>query len=558
MNVLLALYMLYATMNAVAGLVGGCVLCPSLDLELAYLWVGITLLLFEMNRNLAFLQRTHSLNKNGLLLLAILYLLLPNVLFLLGWFHLWFSLPLSVLLLISAFYIAFRSHRSNHATATFVFSNADAILFGMCCLLALLLTDLLGFTGHVKQAVDFAVRNPIYHTLVRESWPIFSEKGEYFIYYHSMWLPPALLSKAIHGYIEPDVILAGWVYLGMVLFAALMFTRMRGRVLLLFIILCLLGNVSELPNVPYRMMTFDGNVKPEHVSYVHFLQYLGFGTKMRYFHFWGNVVYGFNSAIPILVCMGVLVSKIAPKRYFPYVSAMIISSSPFCAVALSPLMILLLVVDRHLIKQYLCDVKIWICFPLILSCALFFLGQEASETRFIWSDSESLSRLPAAFNLLSVRLFRYAYIVLGCLIPACMLIRKRIRSNIWFLFFVTLVFFLPLVWIGRHNNEFLFKGSMCLFVVYAWFLTEEWRFSSVKKRFVLIGFLLCSCLHLGTDAKVRQWTDYSWSEDKKAAHREQSWEDHLNHPEKYEYRQFWGKVLCPVMQYEHPGSSVIK
>lgn len=512
----------------------------------------------SMNTLSEWVQRKHRMRKRPILLAALIYLLLPNILFLLGWFHLYVSLPLALLLSVAALVVCFRSQPKNDTSATFVFANGDALLFLVCCLAALILTDLAGFTGHVKQSMDFAVRNPIYHTLVRESWPIFSNRGEYFIYYHSLWLPPALISKALSGLLSPDVILAAWVYLGMVLFAALMFTRLRGRVLILFGVLCLLGSISELPNVPYRMMNFDGNIKPEHLPYVRFLQYLGFGTKMRYFHFWGNVVYGFNSAIPILVCMGVLLSKMTPKRYFPFVAAMIISCSPFCAVALAPLMLLLVVWDKGLIPQFLCDLKIWVCFPLIAACALFFLGQEASETRFIWSDSESLSRLPAAFSLVSVRLFRYAYIVAGCLIPVYLLIRKRLRANMWFVYFLILVFFLPLLWIGRHNNEFLFKGSMCLFVVYAWLLTEEWRFATSRKRIVMVVFLLLSALHLGTDAKVRQWADYSWAEEKKVAHREQSWNDHLNHPEKYEYSQFWGRVLCPSVQYDTPGVSVIK
>lgn len=511
-----------------------------------------------MNAETSFLFRRSTLSKRALLFVALMYLLLPNLLFLFGWFKLYISFPLSVLLLLGACVICKASCQESSPSSSFSYTCKDVLYFAATCVFAWLFVDLVGFTGHVNQSCDFAVRNPIYHTLVRDAWPIFSERGEYFIYYHSLWLPPAFISKLIHGWVNPDGVLALWVYVGIVIFAALLYARLRGRVLCLFIILCMLGNISELPNIAYRMMTFNGHMNPEHAPYVHFLQYLGFGTKVRYFHFWGNVVYGFNSAVPILVCMGVFLSKALPIRYFPYAAALIVATSPFCAVALVPLMVLLPLADKRVFLHMLKDWKLWICVPLLVVCALFFMGQKGSEVRFIWSESESLKRLPDAFSLLSVRLFRYAYVVLGMLIPLFLLIRRQLRRNIWFKFIICLVFFLPLLWIGRHNNEFLFKGSMCLFVVYAWLLTEEWKYASILKRKVMVVFLLLSCLHLVTDAKVRHWGDYGWSEEKIARHKDTSWNDTMNHPEKYEYKQFWGKVLCPTLQYDSPGASPIK
>lgn len=469
-----------------------------------------------------------------------------------------FALPLTVALLISVGWVCYNSYKGESSGLYCVYTKRDALKLSVACILAAMFVDMVGFTGHVTQAIDFAVRNPIYHTLVREAWPLFSAKGEYFIYYHSFWLPPAFISKCIGGVISPDIILSLWVLLGVLLFIFLMFTRIRGRVLTLFIVLCLLGNVSELPNVPYRMMVLTQPCKQEYLPLINALHYLGFGSKMRYFHFWGNVVYTFNSALPALICMGLFLSKILSKRYFPIAVALVASASPFCVVALVPFFVMLVVTNGKLLRIFLSDVKVWCCVLLLMACGLYFMGQEASEARFIWSDSESLLRLPAPFRLLSVRLLRYVYIVLGCLIPACLLIRRRLRRNIWFYTFVSLVFFLPLLWIGRHNNEFLFKGSIYLFVIYAWLITEEWRFAGMGKRAVLALFLLVSCLHLIMDAKIRHWADYSWMPEKKAAHIESSWHDTLNNPEEYSYRQFWGTVLQPDIQYSIPGESFIK
>lgn len=500
---------------------------------------------------LSVFSHRYAISRRFLLLLSLLYLLLPNILFLLGWFKPAYAVPLSAALLISVGQIFYSVYRDEASCARCTFTGSDALKLLGTCLLALVFVELIGYTGHVTQSMDFMVRNPIYHTLVREAWPIFSERGEYFIYYHSFWLPPALICKCLGAAVSPDVILSLWVLLGLLLFIFLMFTRLRGRVLTLFVILCLLGNATELPKLPCYLASFPG-----HDSYLKALGYCGFGATLRYTHFWVSMVYAFNSAVPALVCGGLLLSKILPKRYFPIAAALIASSSPFCTLALAPLMLILLFRNVSLLRELLSDIKVWFCVLLLVACGMYYVGQEASETRFIWSDSASL--LNESIRQPFVRMFRYMYITLGCLIPAFLLLRRGLRRNVWFHTLFALAFILPLVWIGRHNNEFLLKGSIYLFVIYAWLLTEEWRYAGWRKRVVLVLFLLASSLHLGTDAMSRHWTDYSWKPEKIAEHVESSWHDTLNHPEDYCYKQFWGKVMCPAIQYSVPGESPIK
>lgn len=506
-----------------------------------------------MNTLLSISSRRCTISRRLLLLVSLLYLLLPNILFLLGWFRLVYALPLSVALLISVGWIFYGACREDVSCARCLFTGGDALKLLGTCLLVLLFVELIGYTGHVSQSVDFMVRNPIYHTLVRDAWPIFSARGEYFIYYHSFWLPAALISKCLGAAVSPDVILYLWVLLGLLLFIFLMFTRIRGKVLTLFVILCLLGNATELPKLLLYLPPFPG-----HDLCVKALSYSGFGTTMRYTHFWVSVAYAFNSAVPALVCGGLFLSKILPRRYFPIAAALIASSSPFCTLALFPLMLILILRDVSILRKMLSDIKVWFCVMLLVACGMYFMGQEASETRFIWSDSENLLNLPEAFRLPIVRMLRYIYITLGCLIPAFLLIRRRLRRNVWFHTLFALVFILPFVWIGRHNNEFLLKGSIYLFVIYAWLLTEELRYAGQRKRIALVLFLLASSLHLGADAMSRHWADYSWKPEKIAEHIESSWHDTLNNPDDYCYKQFWGKVLCPAIQYSVPGESPVK
>ena len=135
------------------------------------------------------------------------------------------------------------------------FSTKDLIKLSISLILLLLLTEFIGFHGHVQQSSDFIVRNPIYSTLIREDWPIYSRTGDYFVYYHAFWLPPALLCRWMHLQQHADTVLFCWTYLGLALTALTFFLRLKGKILLFTIILILAGSITAPVDAYFRWFT---------------------------------------------------------------------------------------------------------------------------------------------------------------------------------------------------------------------------------------------------------------------------------------------------------------
>ena len=109
---------------------------------------------------------------------GLLYLALPLLLFLLGWVHPAFSVPLCAALACGLYACA------RHLPAQrFPLSGRGLAVLGLLSFFCLMLVLLCGFTGHCQQHADFIIRNAVYEHLAANSWPLVTEDGHHFIYY---------------------------------------------------------------------------------------------------------------------------------------------------------------------------------------------------------------------------------------------------------------------------------------------------------------------------------------------------------------------------------------
>lgn len=147
-----------------------------------------------------------------------LYLLLPVILWLLGWVQVWLSVPLVLVL----FYFAWKHCRvlkCAGAGDSFALSLRHGFVYAVLSALAVFLC---GFDGRVMQSWNLVVRNPIYSELIRSDWPLIMPDGRVVMYALMFWLPPALLSKWVAG--AGVYALQGWCFLG----AFLMLLNLHG------------------------------------------------------------------------------------------------------------------------------------------------------------------------------------------------------------------------------------------------------------------------------------------------------------------------------------------
>ena len=110
--------------------------------------------------------------------LSLLYLIVPNLLFLAGWVQPVLAGVVAVLLLVAGWQVW-----SGTGTESRAWSRGDVAGLMVLALLCLGWTESIGLNGHVIQHHDFIVRNAIYDTLVREPWPIAGAGGSYFSYW---------------------------------------------------------------------------------------------------------------------------------------------------------------------------------------------------------------------------------------------------------------------------------------------------------------------------------------------------------------------------------------
>lgn len=477
------------------------------------------------------------------LFLALLCLLLPNICFLSGWFHPYIAITLSCLLILSAIIIW-------HKTKTFYLPTSSALICSrldvakllICLLGALILVETISFHGHFYQPCDFFVRNPIYQSIIDKPWPIYNSDGEYFIYYHAFWLPPALISKYIGNIISPATILFWWAYLFLAVALMLLFCKIKGRVLTFFIIIIILSTV--VPDLGNYVIRFSES------NFPHFSTWLwehGFGRddSMRYVPFWESCRLSFNATLPGFLFLSLLFSGVLPKRYWCIPAAYIVQPALLCAAALFPWLILCLIKERKTFKNILTNIHTWICAILVLLQLVYFscLENGTSNNGFhvVWAEEGIGDGRTALMRTI------HAIILSAPLILSLYyLIEKRYRKNLTFIGGCIIASIIPFVWIGMRNNELLLKGGLVVYFLFSWTLTFQWHHSSKIRKVCISIFLLVSSIHIVREVCVyKSLRDYGWSSEKIERHICDPYKGSIDNMKGYIHNQFFAKNRFP-------------
>lgn len=184
---------------------------------------------------------------NIIVKLAYIYVLLPILLFFVGWCNTLVCVLGITVILISAYFLF------KDAPKLWVPKNKKEIfLLAFVFLLALIWVYSSGIGGLVYQNPDHYSRNAIFDMMVNSSWPIFDEAKRYImVYYFAFWLVPASVGKVLGlqaGYYFQVI----WATLGVFMFFYLVLAALRKKTIwpiLLFIFfsgLDILGCLSVL------------------------------------------------------------------------------------------------------------------------------------------------------------------------------------------------------------------------------------------------------------------------------------------------------------------------
>lgn len=477
---------------------------------------------------------THS--SKYVLASALLFLSLPNIFFLVGWVQWYLALPIIFCICVGCYVTIAHAPRRRIS-----YNSVDLISLFIGFLLCVLLADCMGFLGQVEQSWDLIYRNAFYHTLVSEPWPVFSDRNEYFVYYHAFWLPPAFISKIIGETINPLLILTIWSFIGLFTIFIILHSRIKARALGLFILILTIGSLYDVDWIQSFVLS---------------------GANVVYAYFvpvWNACIRDiFHAGIPALIALCLGYSRLANPYTYYFIAALILATSPLQAISFIPLLIYWTwpcLNNFKGVKKLIWGVS-WLAVPLA-TCVAIYLSRcnESAGFRWIFEDSKFI---PHAISNIHSRMWFYACTVLLILTPYILICwRKRILSPYTILISILGVV-LPLCWIGRWVNELIFKGSITIFFMLAISYGFIWLRSKAHIRFQLIlFFIICSYFTI-LDINTRIIQTYSRNPYQMRKNIRDEWKQNINHPDDSNYCHFFGSSPPACLFYDEPGASPVK
>lgn len=484
--------------------------------------------------------------KTYLLLASLVLLLLPNLLFLIGWFRPFIAIPFCCLLTFSVLVIWHKSKTTYLPTSSaLICSRGDIIKLIVCIIGALIITETISFHGHFYQAADFHVRNAIYQSLIDKPWPLYNAKDEYFVYYHAFWLPPALISKFIGHIISPATILFAWTYLYLAISILLLFCRIRGHILTFCAILITLGTIA-----PDCFHIFANLYEP---SSEWLFKHGLYRYNMWYVPFWQCFTDIFHVTISGFLCLSVLFSGLLPKRYWCIPAALIVQAALLYAGTLFLWLCCVILKDYKTLKDTLKSPHTWVSAMFVLLVLLYFscLMSRSSNNgaHFVWATEDE--------HLAYALTVRAIFLSVFLIIPLNFIVEKRMRNNFTFLGGSIAAAVIPFLWVGMNNNELLFKGSTVVYFLFAWVLSVQWKYSTQRRKFFIAMFLTLTSAHTIHQMHYRKiFYDYGWSQEIVERHIFDCYHGSIDNMSGYINSQFFAENRFPeilLSNAEHTG-----
>ncbi|NIJ53161.1 hypothetical protein [Dyadobacter arcticus] len=385
------------------------------------------------------------------------YLLLPNIIFSLGWFR----LPVSICLVIGLIFMFVKGYERRKDLDT-VLTTKDIIRISV---ISLLIVAFSGIGGFCFQAFDYWAHNSKYYTLYNQSWPIlFKGNGQYACHYFGFFLVPALISKGL-GELS-GIALYLWAAIGLCLGICWIFI-FTGKSYLSFVFFLSLGGVG-------------------HVSKVILLHAIGLNYHVPPFftEIWPvlyQTQWAPNQLIPVIIVSCILFNDFSyskrPENSFLAVIAVFIWGIFPSIIFVFIFSVLLFVRYRSNLRALLAPrVMLNVILPSLLFIPTFFYflaGSSSVVMGFIWQ-----------FNPLNEIAFHYFFGVvvdLAVLYGIVMILglhKSEYRNVIHFLFVILIL--ISFVRMGKWNDWFL-RGSTPILTLLSLFILQ--RFSAwIRER----------------------------------------------------------------------------
>lgn len=160
-----------------------------------------------------------TINYSKLRLAAVLYGILPIIIFFIGWIKLAWTLIFSVLLILAVFFMIKNTNDNDAEYKSMTIPVKNVVLIGIIALVWCLIA---GQGDFMHQSTDHIIRDAIFRDLVRRPWPVIYSNDQMLSYYIAHWMPPAAIGKLVFtitgstfaGYLSGNIAMLIWSSIG--------------------------------------------------------------------------------------------------------------------------------------------------------------------------------------------------------------------------------------------------------------------------------------------------------------------------------------------------------
>ncbi len=427
---------------------------------------------------------------------SLIYLLIPNLIFIAGWLQPWFAIPISLLLLWQLVLllkkigeVKFHGLHRNHVR-----------FVGATLLIAISVTLISGIGGIGFQDSDWIKHNAVLKDLIDQPWPVYYEidyQSVPLVYYIAFYLPAALVGK-LFGWAVANLVLVVYSLIGLGL-AMAWFSILIGRrslfvplIFVLFSGLDLIGRLFIAPKI--SLIRPDHSLGWAHIEWwAYAWQYSALTTQ----YFWVP-----NQAIAGWILTGLVVYGISQScwvRYRALMFGLALLWSPFVALGVVPYLLVDLFLKwrtwreartRYFSFENLMGLSLLIVMGLYYSAKLYQIAPKVDsgiKHGFTLALAESDREALIGFFLIIV------FCILEFGLYAGLLWLRRSEWNLnsrWLLgISVVILSVLPFYQFGEMN-DFLMRASIPALFVMAVLVGKTILDTSQSRRYRALLFVL--------------------------------------------------------------------
>ena len=414
---------------------------------------------YSYKHNIFIFNKNIDIKLSVIIIMGYLYLIIPFIIFIIGWTKYIISIPVSIGIFI-IIYIMIKETIQNCKETI----RVNLITFISLLILIVCIVIIAGQGEIFQQAGDnIRGRNPLFRDLVNFSWPvIYPETGYGVVYYLGHWLVPSVFGK-LFGFDTAKIVLIFWSSLGIFIAFTLMMIYLRVKNNFFIIIALII------------FLTFNSFNNLRTLN-VHF----------GYADIFGAIVGLYNQYIPTWVMCSLFLNE-KKSSNFAFLGLSIILYSSYAILAITPFMIIKAILDYK--KYGISEIKNIFSIRNIVASMLIF-----PIMYFYISSNNTLNEYGFEFISFNSSLIIFIYMAIIRFGVFLFFIYKDNKKN--YIFYVSLFVFLivPMIQYGIDHNFYRTNAVPYFFTItlILKYLYDNFYNYSVKKILLILILVFAS------------------------------------------------------------------